>query len=193
MPCGEADDPAGRADTVGFCCAFSAMLTFRPVAGAMPAAIAAFWPKEEERPREAGAGATGRGETGALALAVPFVAVPFVAAAGVGFGVAAGVLRCAVAVRLEASLAAGMGAAFSAECGGASRSSSRAEGGGVVAGWTPDFLALRERRLILGTSEAGLSKLNSIGSAEDSERAAGEGFSGVTRPQITAPDDNSKT
>jgi hypothetical protein len=53
----------------------------------------------------------------------------------------------------------------SAERGGASRSSSRAAGGALLEGLIrPPDLALSDRRLILGFSEAGLAKLNSPGS-----------------------------
>ena len=65
------------------------------------------------------------------------------------------------------------GGLASADRGGASRSSSlaaeRVEAGGLV---SPAGLAFNERRFIRGFSVAGLSKLNSAGSAPDSGWAA---------------------
>ena len=91
---------------------------------------------------------------------------------GVVRGGAIGVGRGAGSVRIvEVSLASGTGsewrATLSAGRGGASRSSSRAAAG-AVAGLRPESLDFRDRRLIRGFPDAGLSKLNSADSELDS-------------------------
>jgi hypothetical protein len=157
------------------------MLTFWPVAlGETPTSGAGLWLAE----------ADGRWAEVAWGEAA------FAATAGVVRGGAVGVARAGSARTGAASFSAGAGAAglaaSSADRGGASRSSSRAAGG-AAAGLRPGVLAFRERRLILGFSDAFLSKLNSIGSALGSDWAAGLGVSGMTHLQITPRNGNSKT
>jgi hypothetical protein len=170
-------------------------LTFWPVAwGETPAVGAGLWVGVAVL--EAGAEAAGRWVAAAEAAVEAWVAV-FAAPAGVTRGGATGVLRVPDSVRIcEVSRAPETGAAglaaSSAVRGGASLSISRVEGG-AGAGLRSGLLAFRDRRLMRGSSDPDLSKLNSVGSAVDSERAAGEGLSGMTPSQITPPNGNSKT
>lgn len=182
MPCGDADGD----ETEAFCEAVRFTLTF--------------WPETPEGFAVLVAGFCVVATGGALAGAetVAGRCAEATETDGVVRGGAMGVLRIAGAVRTwEVCLVSGTSSAVRATSsgarGGASRSSSRAAAGGAVAGWRPVGLAFRDRRLIRGTSDAGLSKLNSVGSALESDWAEGGGVSAMTHPQITPLFGNSKT
>ena len=122
-------------------------------------------------------------EVEAVTEVVPALGVALAAAGWDGFGVLEGVVRggavgaCAVFAAAGSLAASVLGLAVgvcSAARGGASRSSSRAAGKVAPVGLIkPAGFALSERRLILGFSVEGFSKLNSAGASSGSGWVAG--------------------